>query len=79
MNQCETMCEGSGKRYVISLSKFRKLIIKYPKDKNEQSAIANILFDMDIEIEQLEKERDKYKKIKIGMMQELLTGRIRLK
>jgi len=34
---------------------------------------------MDAEIEELEKKRDKYKDIKTGMMQELLTGRIRLK
>ena len=44
----------------------------------EQKAIAEILSDMDAEIEALEKKRDKYKAIKQGMMQELLTGRIRL-
>ncbi len=50
-----------------------------PRDLEEQYAIAQVLSDMDTEIEELEKKRDKYKKIKIGMMQELLTGRIRLK
>lgn len=44
----------------------------------EQQAIAQVLFDMDSEIEQLEKELAKYQQIKQGMMQELLTGRIRL-
>lgn len=78
LDQCETVCEGSGKRYVISLSKFRSLTIKYPKDFEEQAAIAQILSDMDAEIEALEQKLEKYKKIKQGMMQELLTGRIRL-
>lgn len=44
----------------------------------EQTAIAAILSDMDAEIEALEEKRDKYKAVKQGMMQELLTGRIRL-
>ncbi|ALB43111.1 hypothetical protein AA650_24015 [Anabaena sp. WA102] len=44
----------------------------------EQKAIAQVLSDMDAEIEALEKKRDKYKAIKQGMMQELLTGKTRL-
>ncbi|GCL41511.1 restriction endonuclease subunit S [Dolichospermum planctonicum] len=44
----------------------------------EQKAIAEILTDMDKEIEALEKKRDKYKTIKQGMMQELLTGKTRI-
>lgn len=44
----------------------------------EQKAIAEILNDIDTEIEALEKKRDKYKAIKQGMMQELLTGKTRL-
>jgi len=44
----------------------------------EQKAIAQILSDMDSEIEALEKKRDKYKLVKQGMMQELLTGKTRL-
>lgn len=43
----------------------------------EQTAIADILSNMDAEIEALEEKRDKYKAIKQGMMQELLTGRMR--
>jgi len=52
--------------------------IKIPKDIKEQQNIANILNDMDTEIEALEQKRDKYKAIKQGMMQELLTGKTRL-
>ena len=44
----------------------------------EQQAIAQILSDMDTEIEALEQKQAKYKAIKQGMMQELLTGKTRL-
>ena len=44
----------------------------------EQRAIAAILTDMDAEIAALEQRRDKTRAIKQGMMQQLLTGRVRL-
>ena len=44
----------------------------------EQTAIATILSDMDAEITALEAKLSKARQIKRGMMQELLTGRIRL-
>jgi type I restriction enzyme S subunit len=44
----------------------------------EQTAIAIVLSDMDAEIEALEARREKTRRIKQGMMQELLTGRTRL-
>ena len=50
----------------------------YPSDVKEQQAIAQVFTEMDNEIEQLEKKLDKYQQIKQGMMQELLTGHIRL-
>jgi type I restriction enzyme S subunit len=56
----------------------QNLDIPYPQPK-EQSAIAQVLLDMDVEIEELEQKRDKYKQIRVGMMQQLLTGMIRLK
>lgn len=52
--------------------------INIPKSTREQQAIASILIDMDAEIELLERKLSKYKKIKEGMMQQLLTGRVRL-
>lgn len=52
--------------------------ISYPSEKSEQTRIATILSDMDAEITALEQKLAKYKQIKQGMMQELLTGRIRL-
>lgn len=77
-DQADRNAEGSGKRYVISLSKFRAFRILYPIDIVEQSAIASILSDIDMEIEMLELKKDKYKQIKQGAMQVLLTGKIRL-
>ena len=44
----------------------------------EQTAIAEVLSDMDAELATLEQRRDKTRLLKQGMMQELLTGRIRL-
>lgn len=52
--------------------------ILLPPTKAEQTAIAAILCDMDAEITALEARREKTRAIKQGMMQELLTGRIRL-
>jgi type I restriction enzyme S subunit len=55
----------------------RKFYIVLPSIE-EQTAIANILSDMDSEIQTLEKRLAKTRQIKQGMMQELLIGRIRL-
>lgn len=57
---------------------FVDFTFKAPSELAEQQAIAQVLSDMDSEIEQLEKKLAKYQQIKQGMMQELLTGRIRL-
>lgn len=62
----------------ISRSSLGNIKISLPKDINEQTRIATILSDMDDEIAQLETKLAKAKQIKQGMMQELLTGRIRL-
>ncbi|MBU4511137.1 restriction endonuclease subunit S [bacterium] len=52
--------------------------LSIPKEEPEQTVIATILSDMDAEIESLEQKRDKYTMLKQGMMQQLLTGRIRI-
>ena len=49
-----------------------------PSEPSEQTAIATVLSDMDAEIAALERRRDKTGAIKQGMMQQLLTGRVRL-
>ena len=57
---------------------YKKFECKIPADVKEQEAIASILTSMDEEIENLEKEKAKIKKIKVGAMDDLLTGRVRL-
>lgn len=63
---------------IINKGQFENFTLMFPNAKSEQTAIAQILTDMDNEIAQLEKERDKYKELKAGMMQVLLTGEVRL-
>lgn len=52
--------------------------VRLPSTKAEQTAIAAVLSDMDAELAALEARREKTRLLKQGMMQELLTGRIRL-
>lgn len=52
--------------------------IYVPSSLPEQQAIASILTSMDNELSALEAKRKKYEQIKRGMMQQLLTGKIRL-
>lgn len=61
------------------LNKATCLKIKVAKpSKNEQTAIATVLSDMDAEIQALQQRLDKTRDIKQGMMQQLLTGKVRL-
>jgi type I restriction enzyme S subunit len=53
-------------------------LILLPPTTEEQAAIAAILSDMDSDIASLEAKLAKARNLKQGMMQELLTGRIRL-
>ena len=52
--------------------------VRIPKSFAEQTAIAEVLSDMDAEIAALEQRREKTRALKQGMMQELLTGKTRL-
>jgi type I restriction enzyme S subunit len=56
----------------------KRVKIPLPPIKEEQAAIAAILSDLDAELAALETKLAKSRQIKQGMMQELLTGRIRL-
>jgi len=62
----------------LSREQFEIFKIHIPPTESKQQAIAQILSDMDAEIKSLEQKRNKYKSIKQGMMQELLTGKTRL-
>lgn len=61
----------------LPVGKLESLLITYPNIE-EQRVIGEFFFDLDMEIESFEKELVKYQQIKIGMMQQLLTGKIRL-
>lgn len=62
----------------INLGPISEIRLNIPSDIKEQEAIAFILSDMDNEIEALEQKLEKTRQIKQGMMQQLLTGKIRL-
>jgi type I restriction enzyme S subunit len=64
-------------RYNLSKTNFLKLVLRIPEPE-EQGAIANVLVLIDREIQSLEQKLYKYQLIKQGMMQTLLTGKIRL-
>jgi len=64
-------------RYNLSKNKFLKLEIPYPQPE-EQEALSNSFLEMDLEIDKLQTKQNKYIKLKQGMMQQLLTGKIRL-
>lgn len=55
-----------------------KMEVLMPSDVKEQTAIADVLADMDNEIFGLEQKLEKYKQLKQAMMEQLLTGKIRL-
>lgn len=75
--QYKALAAGSS---VLNLNKdiVAKVQLTIPPTIAEQSAIAAVLSGMDTEIAALEQKRDKYIAIKSGMMQDLLTGKIRL-
>ncbi len=78
LDQASKYCEGSGKRYVCSNKKFASFELEIPFDINEQAEISRVLYDMESEIKELESKLLKYKKIKDGLANELLTGKVRL-
>lgn len=72
-----TICiSGSGQPQIVR-SPLAAFKIQLPS-RDEQTAIATILSDMDAEIQALEQRLGKTRQIKQGMMQELLTGKTRL-
>jgi type I restriction enzyme S subunit len=69
---------ASGSTFLeISPNKLKQIEVIIPALK-EQIRVAAILSDMDYEITTLENKLKKYREIKVGMMQNLLTGKIRL-
>lgn len=77
--QAYRLCEGSGQRYVLSQDYFRNMCIYMPSDINEQKAIADVLMAADAEIDLLQQQLQAIAEQKQGLMQQLLTGNIRVK
>ena len=70
--------KGGSAQSGVTLKALKQLTITIPPTIAEQRAIAAVLSGMDTEIAALEQKRNKYIAIKQGMMQNLLTGKIRL-
>ena len=71
------MSTGVGGRGGLNLTIIRSILVPCPPVE-EQAEIANVLLNLEAEIEALEQRRDKSRAVKQGMMQQLLTGRTRL-
>ncbi|MBQ4075845.1 MAG: restriction endonuclease subunit S [Clostridia bacterium] len=70
-------CQGT-KQQSYTAAIVRELPIYYPEDIEEQKNIATLLTTMNEEIKVLEQKLQKYRQVKQAMMQQLLTGKIRL-
>jgi len=70
--------QAGGNREGLNFKQVRQLKFAISDDINEQIAIATILSDIDTEIQALQQRLDKTRDIKQGMMQQLLTGKVRL-
>lgn len=76
-SQIQYVTKG-GAQATVTIADIRNFKIPTP-EKGERDAISGILENMDHEIEALEQKLEKYRQVKQGMMQQLLTGKIRLK
>lgn len=68
----------TGSQMNLNTNLIKTTLIKFPEDKLEQSAISQFLDSMDLDLNASQCKLEKLRLIKQGMMQELLTGRIRL-
>jgi type I restriction enzyme S subunit len=62
----------------VNINDLKNYTFEVPSTLKEQQAIASVLSSIDNEIAALEAKRKKYEAVKQGMMQQLLTGKIRL-
>lgn len=76
--QVYSLCDGSGQRYVLSINIVKNLELIIPTSVDEQKAIADILSNADEEINLLNKQLELYTEQKKGLMQNLLTGKVRV-
>lgn len=71
-------CQTGGAQPHIHAKDIKDIGFAMPSDISEQKRIASIIESMDEEISSLETKKAKYEQIKQGIMQQLLTGKIRL-
>lgn len=76
--QVAVLADGSGQRYVVSQNGFRSVEVIYP-DIEEQEAIGKVLRLAEDEISTLQKKLDALRLEKKALMQQLLTGKRRVK
>jgi len=76
-NELRGLSDGGGGRGGLNLAIIRSVSVNMPS-RDEQEKIADVLWDMDAEIDALVAQREKAELVKQGMMQELLSGRVRL-
>lgn len=69
--------EKAGAQHNLTVEDVRHLVIPIP-EKEERVVITNMIFDLEQDIVKAEEKLEKYKKVKQGMMNDLLTGKIRL-
>lgn len=72
------MTHGSTLKNIVSISEIKNILLAVPP-LEEQQKIASILSTVDAEIDSYEQEKAKYEELKKGLMQQLLTGKIRVK
>lgn len=77
-NFVEKLSQRTSGQTGVDLKELKGYPLNLPPTMEEQKAIAKVLSDMDSEIEVLEIKLNKYRQIKNGMMEKLLTGKIRL-
>jgi type I restriction enzyme S subunit len=69
---------NDGGLMAVNINDLKNYTLEVPSTLKEQQAIASVLSSMDSDIAALEAKRKKYEAVKQGMMQQLLTGKIRL-
>jgi type I restriction enzyme S subunit len=81
-----SMCKKEIKRFNATTSQpnvlvgsLRKFRIPFPNDINEQIRISRILGEVDNKFEVLLEKKETYQELKKGLMQQLLTGLVRVK
>lgn len=62
----------------MKMGHLKEITCVFPETIEEQEAISDILFEMSYELDALQSKLEKYRQMKSGMMDELLTGKVRL-